>query len=56
MTRSEAASAMLAAIVRGQPYPPPGVADTPASRDLWAQIEADIAAMPPGVVPDLVSA
>jgi len=47
---------MLAAIVRGQPYPPPGVADTAASRDLWDRIEAGIAAMPPGVVPGLVSA
>jgi hypothetical protein len=44
---------MLRAILAGQPYPPEGVADTPANKDLWAAICADIENMPGGVLPDI---
>lgn len=44
---------MERAILAGQPYPPPGVPDTPANRETWARIAADIDALPGGVLPDL---
>jgi hypothetical protein len=44
---------MLRAIMAGEPYPPPGVTDTPENRALWASIAADIENLPGGVLPDI---
>lgn len=49
----ETAVVMLQALLAGQDYPPPGVTDTPANRDLWDRIAADVEAMPGGVIPEI---
>lgn len=40
-------------VILGRGWPPPGVPDTAATRALRAAIAAAIAALPPGVIPDL---
>jgi hypothetical protein len=46
---------LLNAVLNGQDYPPDGVPDTPANKALYAQIAADVDAMPGGVLPDVPS-
>lgn len=48
-------TAIQTALVLGKPWPPPGVPDTPANRAVRDEITAAIAAMPPGVTPDVPS-
>jgi GNAT superfamily N-acetyltransferase len=48
-----AVTLLLRAAIAGGPYPPPGVEDTPANRELWGEIGADLAALPAGVIPDV---
>lgn len=49
----EVAVNLARAAVAGGRFEDAGVPDTPAARQLWADIRADIAAMPAGVVPDI---
>lgn len=41
------------ALILGRSWPPPGVPDTGAARALRDQIAADLAGLPPGVIPDI---
>jgi hypothetical protein len=43
---------LLGAAVLHGPFPP-SVPDTPANRDLFAQLQAEVAAAPPGAVVDM---
>jgi hypothetical protein len=47
------AVAILKALLAGEDYPPAGVADTPASRKLWADIAQSVDDLPAGVIPDI---
>lgn len=49
----EVAVALARTAAAGAPFEDAGVPDTPAARQLFAEIVADIAALPPGVVPDI---
>ena len=45
---------LLLALLRGLWFPPPGVADTEASRRLWCAIGADLCVMEhDGIMPDV---
>lgn len=52
---SSAVIAVARAVILAAPWPPPGVPDTAQARALRDQIAAEIAAMPPGIIPDLPS-
>jgi hypothetical protein len=47
--------AVEAGLILGRGWPPPGVPDTAAARALRDDIAASIAALPPGVIPDVPS-
>ena len=40
-------------IILSRPWPPAGVPDTPATRAMRDEIAAQIAGMPPGVIPEV---
>jgi hypothetical protein len=46
-------AAITTAVILGRAWPPPGVPDTAATRAVRDKVAADIAAMPPGVIPDI---
>jgi hypothetical protein len=47
------ATAILMAIMRGDDYPPAGVADTPESRRVWDGTKRDVENKPLGAVVDV---
>ena len=48
------AIAMLRAILAGAAYPPPGITDTRAHRELWDSIAADVERMTAaGITPEV---
>ena len=47
------AAAILKVIMRGDDYPPEGVADTPDNRRIWDEAKREIENVPPGSVVDI---
>ncbi len=52
---SDVVTAVELGVILRRGWPPAGVPDTAATRELRDQIAASIAAMPPGVIPDVPS-
>ncbi len=50
---AEDAAMIMRGLLLGESFPPEGVADTPASRSLLAELKADIAALPEGATPEI---
>jgi hypothetical protein len=51
--QGEVAAALGVAAATGADFTAAGVPDTPGNRDLFARIQAEIADLPAGVMPDI---